>query len=112
GDDLAPIEQLAELDVSSQPALVAATEATLVCLGLRALSGADIPAEQLEMLWNEQLGWLVELPGELPRPRLLCYAHHGVSPLARHAVWMLALLAASELLGERQGRAHPLLRPW
>lgn len=111
-DDLGPIEQLAELEVPSHPALVAATEATLVCLGLRALCGADVPAEQLEAVWNEQLGWLVELPGELPRPRLLCYAHHEVSVLARHAVWMLALLAASELLGERQGRAHPLLRPW
>lgn len=112
GHDLAPLEQLAELDVSSKPALVAATEAALVCLGLRALSGADVSAEHLESAWNEQLAGLVELPGELPRPRLLCYAHHRVSPLARHAVWMLAALAASELLDDRRGRAHPLLRPW
>jgi hypothetical protein len=112
GRDFGALEQLAELDVSSQPALVVATEAALVCLGLRALCGAEVPTEYLESAWNEQLAGLVELPGELPRPRLLCYAHHRVAPLARHAVWMLALLAASELLAERRGRAHPLLRPW
>jgi hypothetical protein len=112
GDDFGAIEQLAELDAVSQPALVVASEACLVCAGLRALSGAEVPAEYLESVWNEQLAWLVELPGELPRPRLLCCAGPGTSPLARHPVWMLALLAASELLGERQGRAHPLLRPW
>jgi len=110
--DPSVVEPLAELDVSSQPALVVATEAALVCMGLRALSGVEVATELLVTAWNEQLGWLVELPGELPRPRLLCYAHHRVSPLARHAVWMLAMLAASELLGDRQGGAHPLLRPW
>lgn len=112
GRDFGALEQLAELDVASQPALVVATEAALVCLGLRALGGAEVPTDYLESAWNEQLAWLVELPGELPRPRLLCYAHHRVAPLARHAVWMLALLAASELLAERRGRSHPLLRPW
>jgi hypothetical protein len=112
GHDFGALEQLAELDVSSHPALVVATEAALVCLGLRALCGAEVPTEYLESAWNEQLAGLIELPGELPRPRLLCYAHHRVAPLARHAVWMLALLAASELLAERRGRAHPLLRPW
>ncbi|HTV20997.1 MAG TPA: hypothetical protein VMG12_20065, partial [Polyangiaceae bacterium] len=110
--DFGALEQLAELDASSQPALVVATEAALVCLGLRALSGSDVPAEHLEHAWNEQLGWLISLPGELPRPRLLCYAHPQVPPLARHPVWLLAMLAASELLGERRGREHPLLRPW
>jgi hypothetical protein len=112
GRDFGAIEQLAELDASSQPALVVATEATLVCLGLRALGGAEVPTEHLQSAWNEQLGWLVELPGELPRPRLLCYAHHRVAPLARHAVWLLAMLAASELLAERRGHTHPLLSPW
>lgn len=115
GSDFAPLERITELgevDVASQPALVVALEASLVCLGLRALTGAEIATEHVENAWNEQVAWLVELPGELPRPRLLCYAHHEVSPLARHATWMLALLAASELLGERSGRAHPLLRPW
>jgi hypothetical protein len=111
-DDFGAVEELAELDAASSPALVVATEAALVCLGLRALSGAEVPSEYLEGVWNEQLGWLVELPGQLPQPRLLCFTAPNAGPLARHAVWMLALLAASELLGERQGRAHPLLRPW
>jgi hypothetical protein len=111
-DDFGPVEELAELDAASSPALVVATEAALVCLGLRALSGAEVPSEYLEGVWNEQLGWLVDFPGQLPQPRLLCSTAPNAGPLAHHAVWMLALLAASELLGERQGRAHPLLRPW
>jgi hypothetical protein len=115
-DDFEAIERVAEQEVSFQPALVVASEAALVCLGLRALSGAQVPLESLESVWNEQLACLVELPGELPRPRLLCGAPPPLasagSTLSRHAVWMLALLAASELLGEHQGRAHPLLRPW
>lgn len=111
-EDFGAVERLAELDAASTPALVVATEAALVCLGLRAMSGAEVPSEYLEGLWNEQLGWLIELPGQLPRPRLLCSTAPDAGPLARHAVWLLALLAVSELLGERQGRGHPLLRPW
>jgi hypothetical protein len=111
-EDFGAIEQLAEVDASAHPALVVASEACLVCCGLRALCGAEVPSEQLEALWNEQLAQLIELPGELPQPRLLCSTAPDTSPLARHAVWMLGLLAASELLGERQGRTHPLLRPW
>lgn len=118
-EDFAAVERVAELELLAQPALVVASEAALLCLGLRALSGAEVPLDCLEQLWNEQLGALVELPGALPRPRLLCVAEAASPPgaplggvWARHAVWLLALLAAGELLRERQGRAHPLLRPW
>ena len=110
-DDLAPFVQLAELDVPSHPALVVATEAALVCLGLRALSGAEVPAELLATLVGEQLGVLVELPGELPRPRLLAPTPGDACPLAAHGVWLLALLAASEPLEDARLR-HPLLCPW
>jgi hypothetical protein len=122
-DDFAAVESAAELETPAQPALVVAAEAALLCLGLRVLSGAEVPLDSLESLWNEQLSCLVELPGELPRPRLLVGPEEPGAPAwlpraaghrtpSRHAVWMLALLAASELLGDRQGRAHPLLRPW
>jgi hypothetical protein len=40
------------------------------------------------------------------------HAATGDAPLAEHAVWMLAMLAASEPLGERLMRPHPLLCPW
>lgn len=110
-DDLAPFEQLAELDVPSHPALVVAAEAALVCLGLRALTGAEVPGELLASVLGEQLGVLFEFPGELPRPRLLAAPEGEVCPLALHGVWLLAALAASESLDD--GRlSHPLLCPW
>jgi len=110
-DDLGPFEQLAELDVPSHPALVVATEAALVCLGLRALSGADVPSELLATILGEQLAVLFELPGQLPRPRLLAAPAGEVCPLALHGVWLLAALAASELLDDAR-LTHPLLCPW
>jgi hypothetical protein len=77
------------------------------------LGGAEVPSEYLEGVWNEQLGWLLELPGQLPRPRLLCIdGAAGFCALADPAVWGLAALALSEALGERKGQPHPILRPW
>jgi hypothetical protein len=112
-DDFRAVERLVELDVASRPALVIAVEASFVCLGLRVLSGADVPLEHLQALHAEQLQLLVELPGALPQPRLLCFDAGGAgSPLAEHAVWLLASLAASEALAEHAQRSHPLLGPW
>ncbi|HWO14326.1 MAG TPA: hypothetical protein VNN80_32695, partial [Polyangiaceae bacterium] len=111
GDDFSPLEQLAELDVPSHPALVVAAEAAIVCLGLRALSGADVPIELLTTLLGEQLGVLVELPSELPRPRLLAAGPADACPFALHGVWLLAVLAASEAAGDARS-SHPLLCPW
>jgi hypothetical protein len=110
-DDLGPFEQLAELDVPSHPALVVATEAALVCLGLRVLSGADVPSELLATLLSEQLALVFELPGGLPAPRLLAAPAGDVCPLALHGVWLLAVLAASEPLDDAR-LGHPLLCPW
>ena len=109
--DLAPFEQLAELDVPLHPALVVAAEAAVVCLGLRVLSGAEVPGELLGTLLGEQLGVLFELPGDLPRPRLLAAAPGDACPLALHGVWLLAALAASEPLDDARLH-HPLLCPW
>ncbi len=112
-DDFALVESLLELDLSAQPALVVAGEAVFVCLGLRLLSGGEVPLDHLESLWNEQLSWIVELPGELPQPRLLGGASGAnASPLAEPAVWALSALAIGEALADRRGAAHPLLRPW
>lgn len=111
-DDFGLIDGLLELDLQSQPALVVATEACLVCLGLRLLEGAEIPPEYLEGIWNEQLGCIVELVGELPRPRLLCFEAEPSCALARHGVWALAALAVSEALGAPKAASHALLRPW
>jgi hypothetical protein len=110
-EDFHPLAPLAELDVSSHPALVVATEAALTCLGLRALSGAEVPSELLTSLLGEQLGLLVELPFDLPRPRLLAPAPDDACPLALHGVWLLAVLAASEATSDGRLR-HPLLCPW
>jgi hypothetical protein len=109
------VESLFDLDLSSQPALVAAAEAVFVCLGLQVLSGTPVPRDYLTQIWNEQLSWVVELEGdaELPKPRLLCWEGSALaSILSDPAVWSLAALAISERLGASQGARHPLLRPW
>ncbi len=112
-DDFGVVDGLLELDIQSDPALVIATEASLVCLGLRVLEGAEVPVEYLVGVWDEQLRALTALPGELPRPRLLSFeAGGGFCALADPAVWGLAALAVSELLGDTQGAAHAVLRPW
>ena len=112
-DDFGVVDGLLELDIRSNPALVIATEASLVCLRLRVLEGAEVPVEYLLGVWDEQLRALVALPGELPRPRLLSFdAGGGFCALADPAVWALAALAVSERLGDAQGAAHAVLRPW
>jgi hypothetical protein len=111
--DFTLVDNLLELDLASQPALVAATEAVFVCLGLLVLSGTSVPNEHVTGIWNQQLRWLVELPGELPCPRLLSFTRGAVRcPLADVRIWSLAALALSGALGAREGAPHPLLRPW
>lgn len=111
-DDLGLLDGLLELELQPQPALVVAAEATFVCLGLRVLEGAEIPPEYLEGIWNEQLGLLIELSAELPRPRLLCFQTEAFCALAEHGTWALAALALSEALGAPQVTPHAVLRPW
>jgi hypothetical protein len=112
-EDFRLVDSLFELDLGSNPALVAATEACFIALGLRVLAGAEVPLDQLRAIWNEQLAWIVELPGELPRPRLICFeTSSGHCALASRAIWGLAALALSEALGDHPGAEHAVLRPW
>ncbi|MEO8183056.1 MAG: hypothetical protein ABI895_29845, partial [Deltaproteobacteria bacterium] len=114
-DEFILVESLSDLDLSSQPALVAAAEAVFVCLGLQLLDGAKIPRDYLTQIWNEQLSWLVDLDGdaEMPKPRLLCSAGSARQSIyADPALWSLAALAISERLGPSHGARHAVLRPW
>ncbi len=114
-DDFILAESLFDLELSAQPALVAAAEAVFVCLGLQVLDGAKVPRDYLTQIWNEQLSWIVDLEGEaeLPKPRLLCWEGSSrASILANPLVWSLAALAISERLGAAQGGRHAVLRPW
>jgi hypothetical protein len=111
-NDFGLVDALLELDLASQPALTAAAEAAFIGLGLHALCGAELSPEHVTGLWNEQLRWVVALPGALPAPRLLSFRGSAeLSPLADPAVWGLAALALSELLPANAGIPHPLLRP-
>jgi len=114
-DEFILVESLFDLELSSQPALVAAAEAVFVCLGLQLLAGAKVPRDYLTQIWNEQLSWLIDLEGdaELPKPRLLCWAGSSQATIfADPTLWSLAALAISERLGVSQGVRHPVLRPW
>lgn len=105
--DQAPIEEVLELEADDNPAVVAAVEALFRGVGLALLGGTELPEEQLEALWDEQMRLMVELPGELPAPRV------GPTPTAASAgSWYLAALALGEQLPEGSGRKQPLLRPW
>lgn len=103
----APIDEVLELEADDNPAVVAALEAVFRGVGLALLGGAELPEEQLEALWDEQMRLVVELPGSLPEPRI------GPTPRAFDAgSWYLAALAVSEQLPEGGGRKQALLRPW
>ncbi len=103
----APIEEVLELEADDNPAVVAALEALFRGAGLAVLHGTELPEDHLEALWDEQVRLLVELPGELPAPRI------GPTPGTLEAgSWYLAALALSEQLADGSGRKQPLLRPW
>ena len=103
----APVDEVLELEADDNPAVVAALEALFRGVGLALLGGGELPEEQLEALWDEQMRLVVELPGSLPEPRV------GPTPRAFDAgSWYLAALAVSEQLPEGGGRKQALLRPW
>ncbi len=109
-DEQAPIEEVLELEADDNPAVVAALEALFRGVGLSLLGGTELPLEQLEALWDEQMRLLVDLPGQLPGPRV------GPTPGAegqdQTGSWHLAALALGEQLPDGSGRKQPLLRPW
>lgn len=113
-EDFALIEALLERDERDEPARVAALEAAFTCLGLALLCGVDVPVETLEAVWAEQLEQLVELPRQLPEPRLGGLGDDVArrAPLLHVDAWRLAALAISERLPEKSGAPHSVLRPW
>jgi hypothetical protein len=108
-------EELVDPDAIGDPAYAAATEGAVRAIGVSVLLGAPAPSESLEALWDEQLRLVVELPGELPLPRIDA---PGFPKRERGAwffdrgIWYLSVLALSELLAAHEGRAHATLRPW
>lgn len=108
--DFRAVEQVLDLQADESPAQVAALECVFVGVGLALLRGAEVPADQLEALWDEQLRLRVELPEGRVRRRIE-YAP-GAEPLLDFGVWLLAALAIGEQLPEKRGLRHPLLRPW
>ncbi len=92
------------------PAQIAALEAVFVMTGLVLLEGAELPTDQLELLWDEQLRACIELPGRLPARRIEHLSEH--EPLLASGTWCLAALAIAEQLPSARGLRHALLRPW
>jgi len=88
---------------------VGAFELGFVAAGLALLEGAELARELRESLFEDQLELMLELPGELPVPRVLRGA--PAERAQRHGLFLLAALALSEDL-PAAARKHPLLRPW
>jgi hypothetical protein len=111
-------EEIEADSATPDPVAAAAVEGAVRALGIAMLGAAsaasDSPlVEPPETLWNAQLRLLVELDG-LPRPRW-----DGAGPskgfggwLTTRGAWHLAMLSLGESFGAREGRPHPVLRPW
>ena len=105
----ASLEPLLETSDPDNLFYVAALELGFVASGLALLEGSELPRDLREGLFEDQLELMLELPGELPLPRVL---RGGPSEQAeRHGLWLLAALSLSEDLPSHQ-RKHALLRPW
>ncbi|RYZ03707.1 MAG: hypothetical protein EOO73_27000 [Myxococcales bacterium] len=88
---------------------VGAFELGFVAAGLALLAGAELPRDLRESLFEDQLELMLELPGELPVPRVLRGTERQRAE--RHGLWLLAALSLSEDL-PAQAKRHSLLRPW
>jgi hypothetical protein len=106
GESLAPLLEATE---PSSMAWVGALELGFVAAGLALLEGAELSSEVRQGLFEDQLELMLELPGELPAPRLL--RGKGTERSQRHALWLLAALSLAEELPAHAPR-HSLLRPW
>ncbi|HVY31249.1 MAG TPA: hypothetical protein VHB79_32050 [Polyangiaceae bacterium] len=106
GQSLEPLLEVSDPD--SLP-YVGAFELGFVAAGLALLEGAELARDLRENLFEDQLELMLELPGELPVPRVL---RGGPAERAqRHGLFLLSALALSEDL-PAAARKHPLLRPW
>jgi hypothetical protein len=105
----ASLEPLLETSAPDNLFYVGALELGFVAAGLAVLEGAELPGELRESLFDDQLELMLELPGELPVPRVLRGSE--AERQQRHGLWLLAALSLSEEL-PKHARKHPLLRPW
>lgn len=106
GQSLEPLFEAADPD---NLFYVGAFELGFVAAGLALLEGAELPRELRENLFEDQLELMLELPGELPVPRVLRGTEREREE--RHGTWLLAALSLSEDLPS-QAKRHRLLRPW
>lgn len=105
----ASLEPLLETSEPDSLSYVGALELGFTAAGLALLEGAELSRDLREGLFEDQLELLLELPGDLPVPRVLRGTEHERAE--RHALWLLAALSLSEDL-PKPTRRHPLLRPW
>jgi len=105
------IDGVLELEGGDSAGHVAALEMTFRAAGVALLAGAELGSDSLEALWDEVLEARLELPDQLPCPRIE-YPDPESDALLSRGVWYLAAFSISSELGQRAGRRHPLLRPW
>ncbi len=108
-------DDLVDPEADENPAYAAAIEGAVRALGLAALLGAESVTEELTALWDEAMRLLLELPGELPLPRIGPAREHAADRgawLLGNGAYLLSALAFSQGLSESEGARVPLLRPW
>src|SRR5450432_2020490 len=105
------IDGVLELEGNDSAGHAAAVDMTFRAAGVALLSGAELATDSLEPLWDEVIEARLELPGELPCPRIEYEATENDALLTR-GIWYLAAFAIGSELGQRAGRRHALLRPW
>lgn len=103
------LEALLETSNPESLSYVAALEHGFLAAGLALLEGVELARDLREGLFEDQLELMLELPRELPLPRVLRGAPSERAE--RHGLWLLAALSLSEDLPAR-ARRHALLRPW
>jgi hypothetical protein len=109
--DLGAVEDVLDLEHDAEPSEVAALEAVATAAGLVLLDGQELPADQIEELWNEvcrlQLSW----PDRVPEPRVL-HPRAEVGSLLHPGTWLIGVMALAENVPRGRGASHPVLRPW
>ncbi len=83
----ASLELLLETSDPESLVYVGALELGFVAAGLALLEGAELARELREGLFEDQLELMLELPGELPLPRVL--RGTDAERAERHALWLL-----------------------
>ncbi|HEY2406218.1 MAG TPA: hypothetical protein VGI10_09455 [Polyangiaceae bacterium] len=106
------VDQVLELEGSSDPAQCAALELTLRAAGAALLTRVELPSDSLEALWNDALDTHCSFDAELPRARVEYAGDQLEHALLSEGAFYLAALSVSGELGQRAGKRHPVLRPW